>query len=137
MRVVLDTNTILSALLFKSGRLTWIREGWLARRFIPLCSAATSDELIRAIAYRKFGLSEEDIRVMVGSYIGFAEVVNILPDDVDSLPRCRDENDQMFLELAMCGNAETLVAGDADLLVLADQCQFVIETPAAFKKRFD
>jgi len=137
LRAVLDTNTVLSALLFKSGRLTWLRDGWIAGRFVPLCSAATSEELIRVLAYPKFGLDEDDVRAIVGSYIRFAEVVHIVSDDLDALPRCRDPKDQMFLELAMCGNADVLVTGDDDLMALAGSCEFAIDTAAEFKKRFD
>ena len=137
MRAVLDTNTALSALLFESGRLTWMRDGWIATRFVPLCSLATTEELIRVLAYPKFGLDEEDVRAIVGSYIRFAEVIHIVSGDLDALPRCRDPKDQMFLELAMCGSADVLVTGDDDLLVLAGSCQFAIDTPAEFKKRFD
>ncbi|GMR24027.1 MAG: putative toxin-antitoxin system toxin component, PIN family [Acidobacteriota bacterium] len=137
MRTVLDTNTVLSALLFESGRLTWIRDGWIASRFVPLCSAATAEELIRVLAYPKFRLDEDDIRVLLGSYIGFAEVVHITPTNLDTLPRCRDPNDQMFLELAICGDADVLVTGDDDLIEIAEDCELTIETPAEFKKRFD
>ena len=137
MRAVLDTNTVLSGLLFESGRLTWIRDVWIAGRFVPLCSRATSEELIRVLAYPKFGLDEDDVRAVVGSYIRFAEVVHIVSDNLDALPRCRDPKDQMFLDLAMCGNADVLVTGDDDLLALADSCDFAIDTPAKFKKRFD
>ena len=43
----------------------------------------------------------------------------------------------MFLEIASCGDAKVLVTGDDDLLELADICEFAIETPAQFEKRFD
>ena len=137
MRAVLDTNTVLSALLFQGGQLAWIRSSWVSRRFIPLCSSATADELIRVLAYPKFRLDEEDIRTLVGSYISFAEVVSIDCDDLDELPRCRDPKDQMFLELAHCAHADVLVSGDGDLLELADSCEFAIESASEFKKRFD
>jgi len=52
-----------------------------------------------------------------------------------SLPHCRDENDQMFTELACVGKADVLVSGDADLLIIFDQCPFTIETPADFYRR--
>lgn len=135
MRVVLDTNTVLSASLFASGRLTWIRDGWAAGRFVPLCSLATIEELIRALAYPKFKLDEDDIRTLVGSYLRHVEVIHIDVADLEALPTCRDPNDQMFLELAACGNADALVTGDDDILELADECDLVIESPAAFKRR--
>jgi len=137
LRVVLDTNTALSTLLFESGRLSWIREGWTAGHFVPLCSLATCEELIRVLAYPKFRLEDEDIRVIVREYIRFAEVIHVLPDDLERLPQCRDPDDQMFLELTMCGNADVLVTGDDDLLALADNCEFAIEAPSKFKIRFE
>lgn len=69
LRAVLDTNTVLSSLLFDSGRLTWIRDGWARRRFVPLCSSETTEELLRALAYPKFKLGKDEIRVLVGSYL--------------------------------------------------------------------
>jgi len=137
LRAVLDTNTVLSALLFDAGHLAWIRSSWLARRFTPLCSSATADELIRVLAYPKFRLDEEDIHTLVGSYISFAEVISADCDGLDELPRCRDAKDQMFLELAHCGDADVLVSGDDDLLELTDSCDITIEPPSEFKKRFD
>lgn len=67
----------------------------------------------------------------------FAEVIPTECDGLDNLPHCRDPKDQMFLELAWCGDAEVLVSGDDDLLELAEECEFDIEAPAGFKTRFD
>ena len=137
MRVVLDTNAVLSALLFESGHLAWIRDSWVAGRFLPLCCSSTTEELIRVLAYPKFALEEEDVLTLIGLYVRSAEVIRvaIANDELDGLPRCRDPKDQMFLELAVCGNADVLVTGDGDLLALADSYEFAIETPAQFKTR--
>lgn len=135
LRVVLDTNTVLSALLFESGHLAWIRDSWVAGRFFPLCSSSTTEELIRVLAYPKFAFEEEDVLTLIGSYVGSAEVIRVANDELDGLPRCRDPKDQMFLELAVCGNADVLMTGDGDLLALADSYEFAIETPAQFKTR--
>jgi len=48
---------------------------------------------------------------------------------------CRDEKDQPFLDLAQSGRAELLVSGDNDLLALAGQTTFLIETPEAYRLR--
>ncbi|TVP81925.1 PIN domain-containing protein [Thioalkalivibrio sp.] len=48
-RVVLDTNCIVSALLFSRGRLAWLRHAWQSGQFCPLVSRATAEELIRAM----------------------------------------------------------------------------------------
>ena len=136
MRVVLDTNVVLSALLFARGRLARIRELWIARRCLPLINRETSEELIRALAYPKFGLNEEEIEALLGSYLPYAEVVSMSPEVPKGLPRCRDPKDQMFLVLAALGQAEVLVSGDDALLELSGKTSFEIEAPAQFLNRF-
>ena len=65
LRVVLDTNTVLSAILFPKGRLAWFREMWEAGRITPMVNRATVQELIRVLAYPKFRLSQEEIETEV------------------------------------------------------------------------
>jgi putative PIN family toxin of toxin-antitoxin system len=137
LKVVLDTNTVLSALLFEGGRLVWIRKLWEERRIAPLCSAASVDELLRALAYPKFELSESEIKSLLESYLLYAGVVSAADSASRRAPRCRDADDQKFLDLALAGGAEILVSGDQDLLVLADHAPFVIESPARFRRRFE
>ncbi|MDQ6987605.1 MAG: PIN domain-containing protein [Mariprofundaceae bacterium] len=52
-----------------------------------------------------------------------------------TLPRCRDAQDQMFIELASAGKTDVLINGDRNLLLMADACPFDIETPADFQRR--
>ncbi len=137
LRVVLDSNTVLSALLFARGRLAWIRQSWESRRITALCSDATIAELLQAFAYPKFGLTEPEIMALLRSYLLHAQVVSITEAPVDQSPRCRDSDDQKFLELAFAGGAEVLVTGDRDLLALADGVPFAIESPSAFSRRFE
>ena len=48
-RAVLDTNVVLSALLFPRGQLSWLRAAWQQGRLRPLVSKVTTEELMRAI----------------------------------------------------------------------------------------
>ena len=57
-RVVLDTNCLISALLFSKGQLSWLRHAWQNGRCIPLVSRATIEELLRVLAYPKFKLNQ-------------------------------------------------------------------------------
>ena len=136
LKVVLDTNTVLSALLFEHGRLNWIRKIWEERRIVPLCSEATIDEFVRALAYPKFELTEPQITSLLESYVLYASVVSIAKTGARRAPRCRDADDQKFLDLAFAGGADVLVSGDKDLLVLADEVPFAIESPSRFRARF-
>lgn len=130
-RVVLDTNVVVSALRFTGGSLTRIRSAWHGGTIVPLASAATIAELIRALTYPKFALSELEQRELLGDYLPMCEPV-VIRGPLDHLPRCRDAHDQMFLELADVGNAEWLVTGDRDLLALQGQMQYEIITAAEF-----
>ena len=137
MRVVLDTNNVLSALLFPDGRLIWMRTLWTSGRINPLCSQKTVAELVRVLAYPKFRREENEIRDVLDSYLLYVDVVDIPADFGARLPSCRDAQDQVFLELAEFGKAEVLVTRDRDLLTLADQVGFAIESPRQFKNRFE
>jgi putative PIN family toxin of toxin-antitoxin system len=90
------------------------------------------EELTRVLTYPKFRLSTEDRRELLADYIPYCEVV-------EPTERCaavsRDGKDQPLLDLAHSGHAEVLVTGDHDLLVLAGQTRFQIETPEAYRHR--
>jgi uncharacterized protein len=138
LMVVFDTSTVVSALLFRQGRLTWVRGLWIAGRITPLCSQATLAELTRVLAYPKFDLGEAEIRDLLDDYLVFVEAVDVASGSGhERLAQCRDPDDQIFLELALVGHADVVVTGDSDLLSLARQVPFAVETPAKFKKRFE
>lgn len=133
-RLVLDTNTVLSALLFAKGRLAWLRPAWQAGRFVPLVSRATAEELIRVLAYPKFKLTAADREDLLGDYLPFCETVDV-PASI-TLPDCRDTADLPFLALALAARADALVSGDADLLVLAGRFSIAIIPPSEIGTRF-
>lgn len=130
-RVVFDTNVVLSALLFH-GRLSWLVGHWQAGDCVPLASHATAAELARILAYPKFQLTADEQLEALASYIPYCEAVEV----VQSCPAlCRDIKDQPLLDLAQSGKADVLVTGDEDLLALAGQTEFVIETPEDYRRR--
>lgn len=68
-RVVFDTTTVVSALLFASGRLAWLREHWREEKCTPLLSRATAEELTRVLGYPKFRLSQDARRELLAEYL--------------------------------------------------------------------
>jgi putative PIN family toxin of toxin-antitoxin system len=116
-RVVLDTNIVLSALLFGAGRLAWVRRAWLSQQIVPLVCRDTVSELLRVLAYPKFKLSAQEQQDVLADFLPCTEVVT-LPTPWPTLPACRDSKDQAFLVLAHVGQADALVSGDADILAL-------------------
>lgn len=133
LRAVLDTNVVVSALVFAHGRLSWIRESWSSERFIPLASKSTVLELLRVLAYPKFNLSHREREDLLAEYLPFCEIVKV-ERAPEALPKSRDPNDQMFLELAIAGDADVIVTGDDDLLAMTG-VDVEIVTPGAFRER--
>ena len=131
-RVVFDTTTVVSALLFMNDRLAWLRQHWRERGCVPLISRATAAELTRVLRYPKFGLSTDDARELLADYLPYCEVVEPA-ERCASL--CRDADDQMFLDLAQSGRTDLLISGDQDLLTLAGETTFLIESPEEYRTR--
>lgn len=129
--VVLDTNVVLSALLFEHGRLAPLRRAWQARQLVPLASHDTIAEMIRALAYPKFRLAAEHRLELLGDYLPYCRTVEVRAG-VGEAPVCADSKDQMFLDLAFAANARWLVTGDRALLSLAGQAGDRIVTPRDF-----
>ena len=130
-RAVLDTNIVLSALLFANGRLTPIRLGWQQSVFRPLASRTTTEELIRTLGYPKFQLTALEREELLGDYLPHCAVVK-MPAKLPLVPHCRDPFDLPFLQLAAHSKADYLVTGDRDLLALQGQLRCAIVTADAF-----
>jgi putative PIN family toxin of toxin-antitoxin system len=130
-RVVLDTNVVLSALVFRNNAAGRLRRAWQEGVCQPLASAATVQELLRVLAYPKFRLTAEEQEELLADYLPYAKSVR-MPDPLPEVPDCRDPFDRPFLQLAVAGRASMLVSGDRDLLALAGQTCFVIVSPAEF-----
>lgn len=133
LRVVFDTNVVLSALLFQAGRLAWLRNHWASGAVRVVGSKATVDEIIAALAYPKFRLAPSDIAALLSDVLPHVEVVANVGA---AHPVCRDPADRKFIDLAISARADVLVTGDKDLLALKDQVAFAIETPAEYARRF-
>ncbi|HEY3242276.1 MAG TPA: putative toxin-antitoxin system toxin component, PIN family [Phycisphaerae bacterium] len=137
-RVVLDTNVVLSAVVFAQGRMAGMRYAWQSGRCQPLVSQATASELVRALAYPKFGLSADEQSELLADYLPYCTTVR-MPRKPPKTPACRDPFDVPFLQLAVVGKAAYLITGDRDLLALstrfscpiltADQWMGTLEKP--------
>jgi putative PIN family toxin of toxin-antitoxin system len=132
-RVVLDTNVLLSALLFHAGSLSWLRHAWHEQTVRPLASRDTTAELIRVLSYPKFRLTPDEREDLLGDYLPWCETVKV-PKGA-KIPHCRDPFDRPFLELALAAEADALITGDKDLLALAGVFAVPILAPAAFQGR--
>jgi uncharacterized protein len=118
LRAVLDTNVVLSALVFAGGPAGRLRMAWQRGLVLPLASTATAQELVRVLAYPKFRLSPEEQDELMADYLPYVKSVRV-PNPPPAVPACRDPMDVPFLHLALAGKARVLVSGDGDLLALA------------------
>ena len=133
LRVVFDTNVVLSALVFGGDIPARLRQAWQHGACRPLVSTAPVQELIRVLAYPKFRLSADQQHELLADYLPYAMSVHI-PQPPPAVPVCRDPFDLPFLHLGAAGNADALISGDKDLLALAGRTRLAILTPAEFLK---
>ena len=134
MRVILDTNVLLGALISPHGPPDAIYRAWRAAHFELVTSTAQLDELRRVSRYPKLKtiLPAHRIGTMVNN-MQRAIVLNTLPplpEGVDA----NDPNDAFLLAMAMAGEADYLVTGDrrAGLLQRGGIGRTRIVTPATF-----
>ena len=66
---MLDTNVVLSALLFHSGALSWLRSAWQSNVIRPVVSRDTMKELIRVLSYPRFRLTNDEREDLLGDYL--------------------------------------------------------------------
>ena len=115
IRVVLDTNVLVSVLFF-GGRLSALRTAWREARITPVLSLDTFHELVNVLGYPKFSLSKEEISFVIEDEIlPYFEVVDAARN---ATGECRDPDDDKFLSCAASAPAGYLVSGDKDLLEL-------------------
>ena len=114
-RLVLDTNVLVSALLFRgeSSRLVPL---WHNGRYRLAVSAPILREYLRVFAYPRFGLADDEIRAVANEYI--LPWCDPFPAGKGK-PVCRDPEDDRFLRCARTARARALISGDRDILVLA------------------
>ena len=128
IRVVLDTNTLVSALLF-GGPAARLVPLWQSGRLHPLISRPILREYLRVLAYPKFQLTAEEIRGLLEEVLPFVESVRVR--ERLSVVR-RDPADDRFLECAVAGRASYLITGDRDLRTLGSYRRIAIVTAAEF-----
>jgi uncharacterized protein len=131
-RYVLDTGVLVSALLLPRS----IPRQAVDRAFaegVVLASAATIDELEDVLRRPKFDryVQEDDRLQFLAAFISGISLVEV----TDVITDCRDVKDNKFLELAVSGQATSIVSGDSDLLVLHPFRGISIVTPHMFLSR--
>jgi uncharacterized protein len=129
MKVVLDTNVLISAILFDGipGELIFL---WKSNRIQPLASKEIIDEYIKVLTYPKFELSEAEI-----NYILYSEILPYFDIiQIKNRPKIikHDPSDDKFIHCAKAGKAGVIITGDQHLLNLKIYQKIKLLTPAEF-----
>lgn len=134
MKVVLDTNVILSGLMSPSSIPGRILSAWYDASFDVAISTDQLTEIGRVLAcpkiHRKLHWDSHRIEQFIQQLYLRCEVADIRGITAD-VPQ--DRNDEPILATLISAGADLLISGDADLLALREQ--FPIETPAEFFSR--
>jgi uncharacterized protein len=134
IRVVLDTNVLISGLLFK-GKLARIVGLWQKGKIVPIISKETFEELRTVLEYPKFSLSRVEIKSLIEHEILlYFEVVNVSKHVKGA---CRDPGDDKFISCAISANADGIVTGDKDLSDMKKYRAVRIIHASDFIKMFD
>jgi uncharacterized protein len=128
VRVVLDTNILISAFVFPGGALEDVFRAALEGRFDPVTSPALLAEFGRVVT-SKFGwepsLAEEAVAQVarISTVVRPTAVIREITDDPD---------DNLILEAALTGRAAVIVSGDRHLLRLRTWRGIKVEKAAPF-----
>ena len=129
IKVVVDTNVIISSILFGGipGELIPL---WKSGRIKPLASKEIIDEYIKVLAYPKFELSETEINyILYNEILPYFDIIQIKDRPVIIKV---DPSDDKFILCAKAGKAGVIISGDQHLLRLKTYQKIKILTPAKF-----
>ena len=122
MRLVLDSNVWLDWLVFDDPGVHRLRNAVHLGRAEVVMDAACDAELERVLAYDlgKHSISPEAQAAALAAARRLSRRVDTALSAAEraGLPKCRDKDDQMFLELALASRADVLVTKDRALLEL-------------------
>ena len=132
MRVVIDTNVVLSGVAYPASVPGRVIQLWQSGALEAVVSEFLLGEIARVLPRMNTRLNWS-----VQEQQDYVEMMRILCDVVEpaATDAVRDKNDNPILGTLIAAGAEYLITGDKDLLVLADRHPVV--TPAQFLKRHD
>lgn len=128
-RLVFDTNTLISGLLLPGSQPAHaVKKGLHEGKIIV--SSDTLNELAEVLSRDKFNryISLESRKEYFRYFARVIEKIEV----IRKVKTCRDPKDDKFLELAINGEAEIIISGDKDLLILHSYQSVQIMSPAQY-----
>ena len=136
-RAVVDTNILIRALINPLGTVAPIIPRLAEREYVIVYSQPLLQEFEEKMALPrlrvKYDIQEQNIKALKDAILLRGELVT----PTEKITICRDPDDNMLLEAAVAGNADYIVTGDEDLLVLEKYRTIRIVIPSAFLRVLD
>ena len=132
LRIVLDTNILVSAIIAKGKPRDLVRLA-IQRRYLLIKSKETIEEFVEVLQRPKFKMTRNEVvkaknvLVKTGKTIKLTSKRRVIEEDPD---------DDIFLNTALDGNADYIVSGDPHLLGLAKYKSIEIVTVNDMLKKF-
>ena len=131
MRVILDTNILVAALISPSGPPAAILQAFLDERFALVTCESQLEEFRRVT--REASLRKRVKQTEAGTLVNELRALAFIPKRLPAVERSRDPHDNFLLALAEAGSADYLVTGDkSGLLVLRKHRRTQIVTARKF-----
>jgi putative PIN family toxin of toxin-antitoxin system len=133
LRVVLDTNVLVSGLVAEGGAPHRILDAWLDGHYTLVTSLYLTEELIHVLSYpriaKRLNLDEGELAVILTALLSQAEIT---PGHLRLPGVTRDPKDDAVVACAREGEADYIVSGDQDLLTLGEYEGIQVVTPRRF-----
>lgn len=133
MRVVLDTNVVVSHFMVPEGKSAEIIKHWEERRFTLLVSQALLEEYSKVMAYKRIrarhNLTDQQIEEALSP---FSEYGLFVKPKVPVKAVIDDPDDDKFIKCALAGGADYIISGDAHLQRLKEYQGIKVLSPSEF-----
>ena len=138
MRIVLDANVLVSALISSRGSPTRLLLYWEEGKLDLVVSPPILQELDRVVHYPKLQARYALSAALVERFLAFCEkqAIVVMPKEEVAIVD-RDPSDNRYLECALAGDARYVVSGDRHLLDLKAYRGIQILTPTEFVALFE
>lgn len=137
LKVVIDTNVFISAVLSKSGIPAEILNLWRKRSFVVATNEIAIEEVQRVLkdlsSRGKYNLPTNEITNLLDLLRKEAQIVTGRIGIKDIIPQ--DKSDEIFLAIAIEADADVIISGDKHLLNLGKFNNIPILTPRNFIDR--
>jgi putative PIN family toxin of toxin-antitoxin system len=133
VKIVLDTNVLVSGLVAEGGAPRRILDAWLEDQYTLVTSLYLVEELVHVLSYpritERVRASEQELAAILAALLVKAEVT---PGQLKLPGVTRDPKDDAVVACAQEGEADYIVGGDQDLLVLGEYGDVRVVTPRQF-----